>query len=192
MKSLRTLLAAMVVASGFSLLLGSTPASALSCSEPPPLSERYEDYDALVVGRVTEVIEENRDDKRLLTVEVKHQLKGEVPSLIQMEESATWGPHSVPDGVYRVYPLKRKADRLYQFGLCSYSMDWNEKTQAELKAVGYQAEDPTAPLPEEKVAKDLETEKPDYSAMVILGLGILLAVGALAGGVWLVFFPKRD
>ena len=94
----RNAVIAVVVATG--LLLGASPAAALSCAPPEPIDmeARIAAADAAAVGTITAISSSGDNDlggnELLLTVEVSAVFKGTVrPQLTVLRSTSIWGPY---------------------------------------------------------------------------------------------------
>lgn len=85
---------------------------ALSCVEPSPPDVAYNEYDAVIIGTVQKIKENN--GVKMLTINVDKSFKGVDKKIITVEEDFTWGESELnsdylyflkKDGVNWVHPL---------------------------------------------------------------------------------------
>jgi hypothetical protein len=62
---------------------------ALTCAEPSPPDVAYNEYDAVIIGTVQKIKENN--GKKILTIKVDKSFKGVDKKIITVEEDITWG-----------------------------------------------------------------------------------------------------
>lgn len=91
---------------------------ALSCVQPPAIEGAYEEYDAVVVGHVDEIIQhEDRNEVRLT---LSKSFKGIEMNKIAVNESITWGSLWGPSKVGEEYLFfLRMVDGSWENPLCS-------------------------------------------------------------------------
>ncbi|WP_422122507.1 hypothetical protein DHX103_11945 [Planococcus sp. X10-3] len=62
---------------------------ALSCVEPPPPDVAYDEYDAVLIGKVGNI--DSNSTRKKLTIEVEKSFKGVNETTITVTEDVTWG-----------------------------------------------------------------------------------------------------
>ena len=116
---------------------------ALTCVEPPPPLEAFQEYDAVIVGQVT-AIHEKRYVKRL-TVDVLESYQYVDVSNLYVYEDWNWGESSL-SGTYLFY-MNEKNGR-YEVPLCSPTSVMTSELKDLLK------NNKTIPLKEVQIPKD--------------------------------------
>ena len=97
-----------------SLFLLPKQSFALSCAEPSPPEVAYDEYDAVIIGSV-EKIKENNDGKTL-TIEIDKSFKGVDKKTITVKEDITWGESQ--DNASYLFFLNKEGDN-WVHPLCS-------------------------------------------------------------------------
>ena len=110
----------------FALFVNPIQSSALSCAESPPFEQSFNDFDAVISGKVLKVI--TQKEKKYLSVEVERSFKGINSKNIVVKEDITWGT-SVVDETYLFF--LNKNDKEWENQLCSPTVLYNDKLIAK-------------------------------------------------------------
>lgn len=87
---------------------------ALSCAEPSPIPVAYDEYDAVLIGSVEEINQQNGVVKLIINVE--KSFKGVQDRVITVSEDATWG-ESQKNAAYLFFLTKE--NEKWKHPLCS-------------------------------------------------------------------------
>lgn len=175
MKHLRLTLALFLLAGSFSLLLSEPKAEALSCIQPPETKEFIELSDIVVVAQVVDSHVDDDKLERTHKLDVKYNVKGELPKTVTVYENYTWGPYKDYDPKeLRVISLSKNETK-YVMSLCLWDREWTPQLEKEVEAAGYKlTEAEEAKLPQENSSHDNDSSTLIKASLLGLGLGALV------------------
>lgn len=158
-----------------SLFLMPVQSFALSCAEPSPVNIAYDEYDAVLIGKVKD-INLNKNTK-MLTVEVGKSYKGADKKTITVYEDITWG-ESQKNAEYLFFLNQEGGKWIHP--LCSPTTH-----RTELADEAYADK-------EEVTLQEVESSGFNSTNTILIVLTSLLAAGIVIAGVWISLSKRRN
>lgn len=158
-----------------SLFLVPVQISALSCAEPSPVDIAYDEYDAVLVGKVKDI--NHNKNAKMLTIEVGKSYKGVETETITVYEDITWG-ESQENAEYLFFLNQEGGKWIHP--LCSPTTHHTELAD-EVYADS-----------EEVVLQEVESGGFESHNTILIVLMALLAAGIVIAGVWISLSKGRN
>lgn len=158
-----------------SLFLMPNQSLALSCAEPSSVEVAYDEYDAVVVGKVKDINHSN--NTKSLTIEVGKSYKGVETKTIKVYEDVTWG-ESQKNAEYLLFLNQEGGKWIHP--LCSPT---THKTELADEAYADK---------EELVLQEVESSGFDSNNTTVIALMSLLVAGIVIAGVWISLSNRRN
>lgn len=158
-----------------SIFLNPAQSLALSCAEPSPVKIAYEEYDAVLIGEVTDI--DYTDNKKMLTVEVGKSFKGVETEAITVYEDVTWG-ESRKNAEYLFFLNLEGGKWIHP--LCSPTTHNTELADREYADK------------EEIVLQEVESSEAASNNTIVIVVMLLLLTAAVIAGVWISSVKRRN
>lgn len=158
-----------------SLLLMPNQSFALSCAEPSPIGIAYDEYDAVLVGKVKDINHNN--NAKMLTIEVGKSYKGADKKIITVYEDTAWG-ESQKSATYLFFFNQEGGKWIHP--LCSPTTH-NTELADEVYADK-----------EEVTLQEVESSGFDSNNTTLIVLISLLVAGVVIAGIWISSSKRRN
>ena len=149
---------------------------ALSCAEPSPPDVAYNEYDAVIIGTVQKIKENN--GIKMLTIKVDKSFKGVDKKIITVEEDFTWGESEFNSDY--LYFLNKDGDN-WVHPLCSPTTSnfnasdkyLSDKEEIPLQPVVHNEKEPKDTVEEVQAEDEGDTNKEESNSLTII---VLIAI----------------
>ncbi|WP_078556250.1 hypothetical protein [Bacillus alkalicellulosilyticus] len=155
---------------------------ALSCVEPSPPDVAYNEYDAVIIGTVQKIKENN--GIKMLTIKVDKSFKGVDKKIIEVEEDFTWGESELNSSY--LYFLNENGDN-WVLSLCSpttSNIDAADKYLSDKEAIPLSnvianENEPSDILEEVQVEDEGDTNNEESNSLTIIVLVAIIFILSL-------------